>query len=117
MPDRLVINEADSLAQSREPAQMHHEDRAGVNALIRKVDEIAFKKAPITVVMCTNREDQVDPAVRRRCAAIFRFDRPGEELRQQLLRSLLEGLPLDPDAIAELVNLTGPKRATALRLH
>ena len=31
----LLIDEADALAQSREAAQMHHEDRAGVNALIR----------------------------------------------------------------------------------
>ena len=31
----LVIDEADALAQSRENGQMHHEDRAGVNALIR----------------------------------------------------------------------------------
>jgi hypothetical protein len=31
----LLIDEADALAQSREFAQMHHEDRAGVNAFIR----------------------------------------------------------------------------------
>src|SRR5208283_5578170 len=28
----LLVDEADALAQSREAAQMHHEDRAGVNA-------------------------------------------------------------------------------------
>ncbi len=33
----LHIDEADALAQSREFAQMHHEDRAGVNALIRGI--------------------------------------------------------------------------------
>ena len=31
----LLIDEADALAQSRELVQMHHEDRAGVNALAR----------------------------------------------------------------------------------
>ncbi len=31
----LLIDEADALAQSRGTDQMHHEDRAGVNALIR----------------------------------------------------------------------------------
>lgn len=36
----LLIDEADALAQSRELAQMHHEDRAGVNALLRGVDEL-----------------------------------------------------------------------------
>src|SRR5713101_4551047 len=35
----LLIDEADALAQSRELGQMHHEDRAGVNALIRGVDD------------------------------------------------------------------------------
>ena len=36
----LLIDEADALAQSRELAQMHHEDRAGVNALIRGIDDL-----------------------------------------------------------------------------
>ena len=31
----LLVDEADALAQSREASQMHHEDRAGVNAFIR----------------------------------------------------------------------------------
>ena len=30
----LLVDEADALAQSREAAQMHHEDRAGVNAFL-----------------------------------------------------------------------------------
>ena len=34
----LLVDEADALAQSREASQMHHEDRAGVNAFIRGVD-------------------------------------------------------------------------------
>ena len=37
----LLIDEADALTQSREAAQMHHEDRAGVNAVIRGVDDLA----------------------------------------------------------------------------
>ena len=37
----LVIDEADAIAQSRELGQMHHEDRAGVNALIRGIDTVA----------------------------------------------------------------------------
>ena len=72
----LVIDEADALAQSREMAQMHHEDRAGVNALIRGIDELAGRRLPIAVVLCTNRPDAIDPAVRRRAAEIFRFERP-----------------------------------------
>ena len=33
----LLIDEADALAQSPAQSQMHHEDRAGVNALVRKI--------------------------------------------------------------------------------
>ena len=36
----LIIDEADAIAQSREFGQMHHEDRAGVNALIRGIDTL-----------------------------------------------------------------------------
>lgn len=62
----LLIDEADALAQSRELAQMHHEDRAGVNALIRGIDAIQRDRLPVLVIMCTNREGALDPAC---CAA------------------------------------------------
>jgi len=75
----LLIDEADALAQSREAAQMHHEDRAGVNALIRGIDEIAAARLPVAVVMCTNRLDALDPAVRRRAAAVLEFHRPNRD--------------------------------------
>ena len=74
----LLIDEADALAQSREMGQMHHEDRAGVNALIRGVDDFATGNLPAIVLMCTNRLEALDPAVRRRAAATFTFTRPNE---------------------------------------
>src|SRR5258708_8208659 len=76
----LLIDEADSLAQSREMAQMHHEDRAGVNALIRGIDDVANAKLACLVLMCTNRLGALDPAIRRRAAALFEFARPSQEL-------------------------------------
>ena len=103
----LLIDEADSLAQSRALAQMHHEDRAGVNTLIRRVDSIAAKRLPVMVVMCTNRAGQIDPAVKRRCAAVFEFDRPSEELRKELLENALGGLGLPAEAIEKLTAATG----------
>ncbi len=60
----LLVDEADALAQSREAAQMHHEDRAGVNAFIRGVDRIGNGSLPAAVIMCTNRLGALDPAVR-----------------------------------------------------
>ena len=82
----LLIDEADALAQSREAAQMHHEDRAGVNALIRGVNRMANAHLPAAVIMCTNRLGALDPAVKRRAADILEFTRPDDDQRRQDLR-------------------------------
>jgi AAA+ superfamily predicted ATPase len=103
----LVIDEADALAQSRELTQMHHEDRAGVNTLIRGIDQLAAERLPVLVVMCTNRLAALDPAVRRRAAAEFCFNRPDEARRGQVLREALDGVGLGEDDIARLARLTG----------
>ncbi|MBP5053741.1 AAA family ATPase [Pseudomonas chlororaphis] len=109
----LLIDEADALAQSRENAQMHHEDRAGVNAFIRGIDRIANQKLPAAVLMCTNRLKALDPAVQRRAAEVLTFGRPDDVQRRYLLSSKLEGLGLGSQAIEELVTLTGPREANA----
>jgi AAA+ superfamily predicted ATPase len=103
----LLIDEADALAQSRELGQMHHEDRAGVNALIRGVDDLATGNLPAIVVMCTNRLDALDPAVRRRAAVTFTFTRPNEAQRLAFLKPVLEELGFTPQQIHALVVATG----------
>jgi AAA+ superfamily predicted ATPase len=109
----LLIDEADALAQSRENAQMHHEDRAGVNALIRGIDRIANQKLPAAVLMCTNRLKALDPAVQRRAAEVLTFGRPDETQRRYLLTTRLQGIGLGVQAIDELVKLTGPRAVDA----
>jgi AAA+ superfamily predicted ATPase len=104
----LLIDEADALAQSREAAQMHHEDRAGVNALIRGIDDFANGTLPGIVVMCTNRLDAIDPAVQRRAAATFIFSRPNDEQRHAVLAPYLEELGFSGKQIDEIVKITGP---------
>ncbi len=104
----LLIDEADALAQSRELAQMHHEDRAGVNALIRGVDHLKADRLPVIVVMCTNRPGAIDPAVQRRAAAIFNFGRPSEEQRAEVLKRAFGGTGISVPDLARLVELTGP---------
>ena len=104
----LLIDEADALAQSRELAQMHHEDRAGVNALIRGVDDLATGNLPAIIVMCTNRLEALDPAVRRRAAATFTFKRPNEEQRLAVLEPVLEELGFTSHQIQSIVLATGP---------
>jgi AAA+ superfamily predicted ATPase len=104
----LVVDEADALAQSRAAGQMHHEDRAGVDALLAGVDSLAGAKVPVLVVMCTNREQALDPAVSRRAAATFAFDRPDDHQRRVVLDHSLRGTGIPPSALDELVALTGP---------
>lgn len=103
----LLIDEADALAQSREFAQMHHEDRAGVNALIRGIDDIAGDNLPVVTVMCTNRLNAIDPAVNRRAAGVFSFSRPNMEQRRYLLEQSFEFLNFSAEQIEDLVQLTG----------
>lgn len=105
----LLVDEADALAQSRENAQMHHEDRAGVNAFIRGIDRIANNRLPAAVVMCTNRLNALDPAVRRRAAEVLTFNRPSDEQRRFILTSQLGALGLSGQLIDQLVELTGPR--------
>jgi AAA+ superfamily predicted ATPase len=105
----LLIDEADALAQSREHTQMHHEDRAGVNALIRGVDRLANSSLPAAVIMCTNRLSALDPAVRRRAAEILVFTRPDVEQRRSVLAGALSPLGFSPDDIEAMVLATGPR--------
>ncbi len=104
----LVVDEADALAQSRAAQQMHHEDRAGVDALLGGVDSLAGEQVPVIVVLCTNRERALDPAVLRRAAAIFTFRRPDDSQRRSVLAAALDGTGIDTGTIDELVDLTGP---------
>lgn len=103
----LLVDEADALAQSRESAQMHHEDRAGVNAFIRGIDRLAQAKVPAAVIMCTNRLNALDPAVRRRAADILTFNRPNPAQRRHVLQQQLGPLGLSLPQIEELVSATG----------
>ncbi len=103
----LLIDEADALAQSRELRQMHHEDRAGVNALICGVDDLATGNLPAIVVMCTNRLEALDPAVRRRAAVTFTFSRPNEAQRTAFLKPVLEELGFTSQQIHSLAAATG----------
>lgn len=106
----LLVDEADALAQSRESAQMHHEDRAGVNAFVRGIDRISKGNLPLAVIMCTNRLQALDPALRRRAADILTFGRPDETLRRAVLSDPLTQLGLSKTDIETLVSVTGAQK-------
>ncbi len=103
----LLVDEADALAQSREAAQMHHEDRAGVNAFIRGIDRISSSALPVAVIMCTNRFGALDPAVKRRAADILQFGRPGDLQRHTVLSTALDCFSFTTRDIDALVAATG----------
>jgi AAA+ superfamily predicted ATPase len=109
----LLIDEADALAQSREAAQMHHEDRAGVNALIRGIDRIGNGRLPAAVIMCTNRLNALDPAVKRRAADILIFERPDDVQRHAVLAEPLKQLGFSKPQIDALVAATGARKDCA----
>lgn len=104
----LLVDEADSVAQSRELAHMHHEDRAGVNALIQGVDGLRKDRLPVLTMMCTNRADAIDPAVARRAAHIFEFTRPSQEQRQHVLAQAFGEMGLGDDELVKVASLLGP---------
>lgn len=99
----LIIDEADDLATSRSQSQAHHEDRAGVNVLIKQIDQLTRDKAPLAVIMITNREDVLDPAVLRRSALRLHFSRPDEIMRAVVFRHMLEDTGADDADISKLV--------------
>lgn len=101
----LLIDEADALAQSREGQQMHHEDKAGVNALIRGIDSLQGLPTPVLVVMCTNRPGAIDPAVKRRSAFRFEFSRPTLSSCTTLLQTNLSDIGLSPEQIQEIAQM------------
>jgi SpoVK/Ycf46/Vps4 family AAA+-type ATPase len=103
----LFVDEGDSLAQSRENSQMHHEDRAGVNAFIRGIDRLAERHLPAAVILATNRLSAIDPAVQRRAAEIFHFDRPTSEQRLAVLSTSLKEIGFSQKEIEEIVKRTG----------
>lgn len=105
----LIIDEADSLAASRNAKQSHHEDKVGVNTLIQKIDDVRRLHGRTLVFLCTNRLDALDPAILRRVGHLEEFRRPNEKEREELLRLDCDGLGLTSEVFRELVRLTGPQ--------
>ncbi len=59
----LIIDEADSLAASRETIHSHHEDKAAVNTLIQRIDDVRAFGGRVLIFLCTHRPDAHHPAI------------------------------------------------------
>ncbi len=107
-PIIFVIDEADSLLTARASEQHHHEDKSGVNTILQHLDEFRRSAAQIGVIAITNRVGILDPAVRRRATSVFKFERPNEHQRHELLQRLFDSALSDED-ISLLVTASNPK--------
>jgi AAA+ superfamily predicted ATPase len=105
----LIIDEADSLAASRETDHSHHEDKVAVNTVIQRVDDLRRLGGRVLAILCTNRPGALDPAVIRRAARNETFARPNDQEREELFRLDCEGLAIDAETLKEVVKLTGPR--------
>lgn len=102
----LLIDEADSIASLRASEQMHQEEKAAVNTLIQKIDEIRQVGGRAVVFLCTNRAKVIDQAVVRRAALHIEFFRPTRGECLKLLATDLDGAGLTAGELNELASLT-----------
>lgn len=105
----LFIDEADAIATTRSTLQMHQEEKAAVNTLIQKIDEIRTLKGRAIVFMATNRLHFIDEAILRRAAIIMEFERPDDEERKELFTKTLNGTGISEADLTKLAALTGPR--------
>lgn len=105
----LIIDEADDLATDREQNQAHHEDRAGLNVLIKQIDSVGREKSNLAIILITNRLKALDPAVVRRATQIVRFDRPDKEGRKEVFKYIFAGTEITNKDIDDLVKASERK--------
>ena len=105
----LIIDEGDDLATSREQTQAHHEDRAGVNALIKEIDALERESVRLAILLITNRPAALDPAVLRRAATHLRFQRPDIAALKAIFSQASQGMKLSSEEIAQLVEACASK--------
>ena len=107
-PSIIFIDEIDSIAPNRDSVNGEVERRV-VAQLHTLMDGLSSGKGDVVVIAATNREDAIDPALRRP----GRFDReieigiPGREGRKEILEVHLRGMPLTDDvSIDRLASMT-----------
>lgn len=110
----LFIDEADAIATSRSTNQMHQEEKAAVNTLIQKIDEIRSSNGRAIIFMSTNRLHFIDEAIIRRATIIMEFERPDDEDRKEFFTKTLTGVNISNKDISTLVQLTGPAQNNGL---
>ncbi|MGI6680040.1 MAG: AAA family ATPase [Bdellovibrionota bacterium] len=107
-PSILFIDEIDSIARNRNESNAQHADNL-LNHLLQLIDGV-IKKEGIYIIGATNREDLVDPALKRggRLTKSIYIPLPDFDSRVALLKLFLSKYVLDFDVnyeyVAELVD-------------
>lgn len=109
-PGILIIDEADDLATSRAQNQAHHEDRAGLNVLIKQIDLLKTDKHNLAVILITNRAAVLDPAVLRRAEIQLAFERPHADQYRSVFSALLQGTKHSKSDLNSLVSHAEKKK-------
>ncbi len=104
----LIIDEADDIATNRDQVHAHHEDRAGVNALIKEINRL--REVPLVVILITNRIGAMDPAIQRRAAIDIQFSRPNPIQLREILEFLTEEINVTIDEINDLLESCKAKK-------
>lgn len=102
----LLIDEADAIATTRATGQMHQEEKAAVNTLIQKIDEVREMNGRAIIFMSTNRLHFIDEAILRRAAIILEFKRPTPEEYKELYAQNLRGVNLTDVELNQLAQLS-----------
>lgn len=97
-PTVLFLDEFDAIASSRDAANMHHEDRKTVNALLPLIDEVRRQK--VVLMAATNYPDQLDSAIARDGRFDFRIEVPRPDLpaRVGIITALCKRYGIKADA-------------------
>ena len=102
----LLIDEADAIATTRATGQMHQEEKAAVNTLIQKIDEIREMGGRAILFMSTNRLHFLDEAILRRAAIVLEFKRPTKEEYKALYSQSLKGIDIKDEELNELAKMS-----------
>lgn len=88
----LIIDEADDLGTARSQNAAHHEDRAGVNVLVKELALTDVERDRLVTIVITNRRSALDPALLRRCALQLEFERPTPQKVKVVFSALFAGV-------------------------
>jgi SpoVK/Ycf46/Vps4 family AAA+-type ATPase len=108
----LIIDEADDIATGRDQKHTHHEDKAGVNALIKEIDLLEKSQNDLAVLFITNRSSVMDPAIVRRAITKIEFNRPNTLQITQILEHLTKDIDVTKDEFQSLIEESKDKDFT-----